>query len=77
MFHQSNNGIPIWITIIKYLRVLYIVMIQFPLYLTDLQGGVIIGVNADTLKVKLLDGRIATVTINVDEFDATYEGNCE
>ena len=52
-------------------------MIQRPLYLPDLQGGVITGVNADTLKVKLPDGRISTVKINDDEFDATYEGDYE
>jgi hypothetical protein len=52
-------------------------MITFPLYLPDLQGGVIMGVNADTLKVKLLDGRIATVKIVSKEFEATYEGDYE
>jgi hypothetical protein len=52
-------------------------MIQFPLYLPDLQGSIITGVNVDTLKVKLTDGRIATVKINSDEFEATYEGEYE
>ncbi len=52
-------------------------MITFPLYPVYLQGGIITGVNADTLKVKLIDGRIATVKINGDEFKATYEGDYE
>jgi hypothetical protein len=52
-------------------------MIEFPLYLTELQGGVITGVNADTLWVKLPDGRVATVGINGDEFEATYLRNFE
>lgn len=52
-------------------------MIEFPLYLPDLQGGIIIGVNADTLKVKLPDGRIAIVEINGGEFEATYFGDYE
>jgi len=52
-------------------------MITFPLYLPYLQGGIITGVNADTLKVKLPDGRIATVKIKSDEFEATYEGDYE
>lgn len=43
-------------------------MIEFPLCPTELEGGVITGVNADTLWVKLPNGRIATVTINGDEF---------
>ena len=52
-------------------------MIAFPLYLPDLQGGIIIGVNADTFKVKLPDSRVATVKIKSDEFEATYEGDDE
>lgn len=52
-------------------------MIEFPLYLTELQGGVITGVNADTLWVKLQDGRIATVGINGEEFEAMYLGDYE
>jgi hypothetical protein len=52
-------------------------MITFPLYLPYLQGGVITGVNADTLKVKLTDGRDATVKIKDDEFEVTYEGEDE
>lgn len=52
-------------------------MIDFQLYLPELQGGIIIGVNADTLKIKLIDGRIATVKIKGDEFEATYEGDYE
>ena len=50
-------------------------MITFPLYPPDLQGGIIIGVNADTLKVKLPYGCVATVKIKGDEFEATYEGD--
>jgi hypothetical protein len=46
----------------------------FLLYPNELLGGIITGVNADTLKVKLIDGRIATVKIKGDEFEATYEG---
>jgi hypothetical protein len=52
-------------------------MITFPLYLPDLCGGIIMGVNADTMKVKLLDDRIATVKIVDNEFEATYEGDYE
>ena len=52
-------------------------MIEFPLYLQDLQGGIIIDVNADILKVKLPDGRIAIVEIKGDEFEATYLGDFE
>lgn len=52
-------------------------MIEFPLYLPELQGGVITGVNADTLVVKLPNGHIATVKINGDEFEATYLGDFE
>jgi hypothetical protein len=52
-------------------------MITFLLYLPDLQGGIITGVNADTLKVKLPDGRVATVKIDGDEFKVTYEGDYE
>jgi hypothetical protein len=52
-------------------------MKQFPLYLPDLQGGIITGVNADTLITKLPDGRIATVKINCDGLEATYEEEYE
>ena len=52
-------------------------MIQFPLYPPYLQGGIITGVNADTLKVKLTDGRVSTVKIKGDEFEVTYEGDYE
>ncbi|MFA5247931.1 MAG: hypothetical protein WCX79_00660 [Candidatus Paceibacterota bacterium] len=52
-------------------------MITFPLCPTQLYDGIIIGVNADTLKVKLPDGRVATVKIKGDEFEATYEGEYE
>lgn len=52
-------------------------MIEFPLYLPELRGGVITGVNADTLWVKLPDGRIAIVEIKGDEFEATYLGDFE
>ena len=52
-------------------------MIEFPLYLTELQGGIITGVNADTLWVKLPDGRNVTVRINGDELKATYLGGYE
>lgn len=43
-------------------------MIEFPLCPTQLVGGIITGVNADTLIVKLPNGRIAIVKINGDEF---------
>lgn len=52
-------------------------MIEFPLYLQYLQGGVIIDVVPYELKVKLPDGRIAIVKINDDEFEATYLGDFE
>ncbi len=48
-------------------------MITFPMCPTELYDGTVIGVNADTLKVKLLNGRVATVKSS-DEFKVTYEG---
>jgi hypothetical protein len=47
-------------------------MIEFPLCPTQLVGGIITDVNADTLWVKFPNGRIAIVKINGDEFEATY-----
>lgn len=52
-------------------------MIEFPLCPTQLVGGIITGVNADTLWVKFPNGHIATVKINGDEFEATYLGDFE
>lgn len=52
-------------------------MLDFPLYLPDLIDGIVIGVNANTLKLQLADGRIATVKIKGDEFEATYLGDFE
>lgn len=55
-------------------------MIEFPLHPSELQGGTILSfshVEPNEIKVKLLDGRIAKIIPNGDEFETTYMGSYE